>query len=192
MIRRNSRAWLSLRHIRNRANLMSHGVRNVHPTSYIHSSAQVAKDLVTEEFVFVGPGSQIDPGVSIGRYTMLASHVAVVGDDHVTNIPCKPMQFSGRPDQTRTYIGRDVWVGYRAIIRRGVTIGDGAIVGANSVVVQDVAPYAVVAGSPARPRRMRFENLDDRERHSRMLSGPLQSPEFTEPLSAPVEDDHAP
>jgi acetyltransferase-like isoleucine patch superfamily enzyme len=47
-------------------------------------------------------------------------------------------------------IGRDVWVGERACILKGVTIGDGAIVAANSVVSKDVPPYSVVAGNPAK------------------------------------------
>jgi acetyltransferase-like isoleucine patch superfamily enzyme len=47
-------------------------------------------------------------------------------------------------------IGSDVWLGAGAVILPGVTIGNGAVVGANSVVTADVAPYAVVACAPAR------------------------------------------
>jgi acetyltransferase-like isoleucine patch superfamily enzyme len=47
-------------------------------------------------------------------------------------------------------IGRDVWVGERACILKGVTLGDGVIVAANSVVTKDVPPYSVVAGNPAK------------------------------------------
>ena len=56
-----------------------------------------------------------------------------------------------------TFIGNDVWIGYGVFIRRGVTIGDGAIIGAGSVVTKDVAPYAIVAGTPARFIRPRFD-----------------------------------
>jgi maltose O-acetyltransferase len=49
----------------------------------------------------------------------------------------------------RVVIGNDVWVGFNATVLKGVTIGDGAIVGAGAVVVRDVEPYAVVAGNPA-------------------------------------------
>ncbi len=55
-----------------------------------------------------------------------------------------------------TTIGNDVWIGHGAFIKPGVTIGDGAIVGAQSVVTRDVPPYAIVAGSPAIVRRYRF------------------------------------
>lgn len=53
-------------------------------------------------------------------------------------------------------IGNDVWIASRAIILSGVTIGDGAVVGAGSVVARDVPAYAVVAGNPAKIVRMRF------------------------------------
>jgi phosphonate metabolism protein (transferase hexapeptide repeat family) len=53
-------------------------------------------------------------------------------------------------------IGHDVWIGHGAILLPGVTVGDGAVVGAGSVVTRDIAPYAVVAGVPARKIRDRF------------------------------------
>jgi len=55
-----------------------------------------------------------------------------------------------------TEIGNDVWIGLRAIIMPGVRIGDGAVIGAGSIVTKDVAPYAIVAGNPARFIRNRF------------------------------------
>ncbi len=54
-------------------------------------------------------------------------------------------------------VGNDVWIGSDALILPGVTIGDGAIVAASSVVSRDVAPYSIVAGNPAQERRHRFE-----------------------------------
>lgn len=53
-------------------------------------------------------------------------------------------------------VGNDVWIGYESVILSGVTIGDGAIVAARSVVTKDVPPYAIVGGAPARPIRPRF------------------------------------
>jgi virginiamycin A acetyltransferase len=55
-------------------------------------------------------------------------------------------------------IGNDVWIGNGATILAGVTIGDGAVVGTCSVVAADVAPYAIVAGNPARLIRKRFDD----------------------------------
>ena len=53
-------------------------------------------------------------------------------------------------------VGNDVWIGYEAVILAGVTIGDGAIIAARAVVTQDVPPYTIVGGVPARPIRKRF------------------------------------
>ena len=55
-------------------------------------------------------------------------------------------------------IGNDVWIGYEALIMSGVTIGDGAIIGARAVVTKDVPPYTIVAGVPAKPIRRRFND----------------------------------
>lgn len=54
-------------------------------------------------------------------------------------------------------IGNDVWLGAGTVVLRGVTLGDGAVVGAGAVVTRDVPPYTVVAGVPARPLRTRFD-----------------------------------
>lgn len=53
-------------------------------------------------------------------------------------------------------IGNDVWIGYEAVILAGVTVGDGAVIGARAVVTKDVPPYTIVGGVPARPIRRRF------------------------------------
>ena len=60
------------------------------------------------------------------------------------------------PNKGDTRVGNDVWIGYQALIMPGVSIGDGAIVAARSVVTADVAPYTIVGGNPARPLRQRF------------------------------------
>lgn len=54
-------------------------------------------------------------------------------------------------------MGNDVWIGYEAVILAGVTIGDGAVIGARAVVTRDVPPYTIVGGVPAKPIRKRFD-----------------------------------
>ena len=54
-------------------------------------------------------------------------------------------------------VGNDVWIGQKATILPGVHIGDGAIIGACSVVTKDVPPYSVVAGNPAEVKKYRFD-----------------------------------
>lgn len=53
-------------------------------------------------------------------------------------------------------IGNDVWIGYEAVVLAGVTVGDGAIIGARALVTKDVPPYTIVGGVPARIIRRRF------------------------------------
>ncbi len=57
----------------------------------------------------------------------------------------------------RTVIGNDVWIGQEVMIKRGVKIGDGAVIAARSIVTKDVPPYAVVAGAPASIKKLRFD-----------------------------------
>ncbi|HMT15484.1 MAG TPA: DapH/DapD/GlmU-related protein, partial [Aestuariivirga sp.] len=64
--------------------------------------------------------------------------------------------FRARRQAARVVIGHDVWVGHGAIIMPGIAVGHGAVIAAGAVVTRDVAPYAVVAGVPARRLRWRF------------------------------------
>ena len=64
--------------------------------------------------------------------------------------------FRARRQAKAVSIGNDVWIGHGAVIMPGISIGNGAIVGANAVVTRDVPAYAIVAGVPAKPLRRRF------------------------------------
>lgn len=170
--------YLVLRNGRNRVNILRKRLRHVHPTAYVHASAHVAPDLVAAPYVFIGRGCDIAPRVTIGRYTMLAPEVAIVGDDHRWDEPGVPMQFAGRPPQHATTIGDDVWIGHGAVVMRGVTIGDGAIVAARAVVTKDVPAFEVWAGVPAKKIRPRFATEAERAEHEHRIAGPLIAPTF--------------
>ncbi|WP_352643500.1 DapH/DapD/GlmU-related protein [Mesorhizobium sp. M0220] len=67
------------------------------------------------------------------------------------------MRFSGRSARHPVTIGNDVWIGHGAIVLHGVSIASGSVVAAGAVVTKDVAPMAIVGGSPA--RLIRFRNF---------------------------------
>jgi acetyltransferase-like isoleucine patch superfamily enzyme len=60
-------------------------------------------------------------------------------------------------DHETTTIGNDVWMGHQSMVLSGVTVGDGAIIGARAVVAKEVPPYAIVVGNPAKIVRYRFD-----------------------------------
>jgi len=121
--------------------------------------------------------------VSIGRYCSIAHSVLFAEPEHPTEmLSTSTFCYSnGNPGEWQDHlrwrgrtvhrhrmeradawrnisIGNDVWIGARAYIKGGVTLGDGSIVGAGAIVTKDVPPYAVVVGSPARIIRYRFPN----------------------------------
>ena len=93
-------------------------------------------------------------------------HVFLGGNhrvDWVTTYPfANKWGCDDREDCTMTkgdvVIGNDVWVGTRAVIMSGVTIGDGVVVGAHSVVAKDLEPYGIYVGNSARLVRKRFDD----------------------------------
>lgn len=105
--------------------------------------------------------------LTIGRYCSFAHGAKVMlGGEHrsdwVTTYPFSAVdqRFAGIEGHPKSKgdvrIGNDVWVAREALILSGVTIGDGAVIGARAVVSRDVAPYTIVAGNPAVEIRPRF------------------------------------
>ena len=108
----------------------------------------------------------------IGKFCQIAAGVEFVMNDAnhqmnaVSTFPfytlegweMEPPVPSDLPFKGDTVIGNDVWIGQNAVILPGVQIGDGAIIGANSVVGRDVEPYSIVIGNPARMLRKRFDD----------------------------------
>jgi len=104
----------------------------------------------------------------IGKYCSIARGVTIhLGSEHrpdwATTYPFNiywpdGRHIKGHPlSKGDVVIGNDVWVATEALILSGVTIGDGAIIGARAVVSRDVAPYTIVAGNPAKLIRARFD-----------------------------------
>jgi acetyltransferase-like isoleucine patch superfamily enzyme len=99
--------------------------------------------------VFVGTGTVLAAcgQVSIGSETLLAEYVVIRDQDHRTD--CRPIRSAGLL-VSPIRVGRDVWVGAKATILRGATIGDGSVVGAHALVRGDVPPNTLAVGIPAR------------------------------------------
>jgi acetyltransferase-like isoleucine patch superfamily enzyme len=109
--------------------------------------SKVSKDVKAGPYSYIGPNSVIYPHVEIGKYTMLANDVHIIGGDHNYRVPGCPTVLAGRDIIRPTIIGRDVWIGAYSTIMCGVTIGDGAIIAAGSVVTKDVQPYSIWGGT---------------------------------------------
>ena len=114
--------------------------------------------------------------IKTGRFCSIGREIKIVSSAHPTEVfvsthpafyshrynslsyVCKE-KFSGIlmcDDNFSVVAGNDVWIGYRVLIKGGVRIGDGAVIGMGAVVTKDVPPYAVVGGVPARIIKMRF------------------------------------
>lgn len=109
------------------------------------------------EHCYIGSNSIINH-TEIGAYCSIAPGVQIGGMEHSvwkasTNTHLSDECVFGNT----TNIGPDVWIAASSIIKQGVTIGQGAVVGANSFVNKDVPPYAIVVGSPAKIIKYRFD-----------------------------------
>ena len=104
--------------------------------------------------VFVSQHCTISGNVRIGRDTLIAGYVTIIDANHVIDTTDLPVRLQGGRKMP-IHIGDDVWIGAGTVILPGVSIGDHAVVGANSTVTRDVPPNAIVGGSPARLIRMR-------------------------------------
>lgn len=140
----------------------------IHPTSKIEAGSTVINSYM-DRHSFCGYDCSI-VNCNIGSFCSIASGVSIGGVGHPTHFVSTSPVFLSHKDSVkskfarheylprlRTHIGHDVWIGERALIKAGVRIGDGAVVGMGSIVTKDVEPYSIVAGNPAQLVRMRFD-----------------------------------
>lgn len=124
-----------------------------HPSVKLQSGVQLngVKNIQIDENCFIGKSTKItayESNVSIGKNTLIASNCLIINRNHLMK------KDSLIKDQGYVYspikIGNDVWIGSNCTILPGVTIHDGAVIAANSVVNKDVEAYSVVGGVPAK------------------------------------------
>lgn len=105
--------------------------------------------------------------INIGKYCSIAPDVYITDINHnlkrrTTHFMYKYIDFIDKIDELKSNggveIGNDVWIGKSSIILSGITIGDGAVIAAGSIVTKDVEPYSVVAGIPAKLTKKRFND----------------------------------
>jgi acetyltransferase-like isoleucine patch superfamily enzyme len=127
-------------------------------------------------FTYIAPRARAGHA-TIGNFCSIAPEVIIGGGKHPTNFLSTHPAFYSKTrsngsvrtgsitfnttdfdELPATKIGHDVWIGTRAIILDGTSVGNGAIIAANAVVTKNVDAYTVVAGIPARPLRKRFSD----------------------------------
>lgn len=131
------------------------------------------------DYSYVSPDTRVIHA-SIGKFCSIGGECLIgMGTHSLNHISTSPI-FTSRDNATghswtsetdvheykRVTIGNDVWIGQRAVVLGGITIGDGAVIGAGAIVTHDVPPYAIVAGCPARIIRYRFSE----EKISKLLA----------------------
>lgn len=138
-------------------------------TSKVESGSQIVNSTFGRHS-FCGYDCQII-NCDVGSFTSIANNVVIGGAQHPMDwVSMSPVFYEGkdsvktkfsehiRPDALKTKVGNDVWIGQGALIKAGVSIGDGAVVGMGSVVTKNVEPYCIVAGNPAKMIRKRFDD----------------------------------
>jgi len=145
-----------------------------------------AKDtVVIGNNCYIGRNSQIECNITIGKDVLIGNNVAFIGRyDHNYQEIGKPIRFSSQirdSDYTWkeinsiTIVEDDVWIGYGSIILSGVTIQQGSIVGAGSVVTKNIEAYSIYAGSPAKKIANRFDNEEDTLLHKKIYSSSIKT-----------------
>jgi len=163
---------ISLRYLLAKAILKGHfaAVRgsDVHRTAWIGSGAHVTHSKLGR-YTYIGNFTSVIH-TEIGAFCSIASGCIIGGGAHpIDRVSSSPVFYRGRNVLGRnfgdheftsvadTYIGNDVWIGSNCLVKAGVRIRDGAVIGMGSVVTKDVGEYEIWAGNPARMIRRRFD-----------------------------------
>jgi len=109
-----------------------------------------AKNLKIGSYVRINEHVFLQGEITIGNYVMIAPYTAIYTNAHEHSDLAIPMVQQGDTKTQKVIIGNNAWLGRNVVVLPGIKVGEGAIVGANSVVTKDVAPFTVVGGVPAK------------------------------------------
>ena len=107
----------------------------------------------------LGADCRVGPFTVIGDDVVMGPEVVIMTTAHAFEDPGMPIRRQGELPIRPVTIGNDVWIGTRVIIMPGVSLGDGCVIGAGSVVTRDVPAYGIAAGNPARVIRRRGDRF---------------------------------
>jgi maltose O-acetyltransferase len=120
------------------------------PSIRSHNTFFDGRDLEIGDYFSSGKYNYFSGGpIRIGDNVRMANFVMLETTGHYFDDVAQPIRMQGIHEDP-ILIGNDVWIGNRAIILGGVTIGDGSVIGAGAVVTKSTPPYSIVAGNPAR------------------------------------------
>jgi len=139
---------------------------NIPKTSTVLGFTVIDKGSLIGEYTFINRFCEITCA-TIGNYCSIGSGVRIGSGDHDFTLFSTSSAITGHVAKDLTSkpckIGHDVWIGANAFVKRGVTIGNGAVVGAHAVVTKDVPDFSIVVGNPAKVIRYRFtEEIRDK------------------------------
>lgn len=142
----------------------------INSNTVLLEGANIGDEVVIYENVKLGRYSYVMPyttimNTEVGDFCSIGSNCHIAPWEHpIHHITTSPKVYRDiikcpnvySDDTKKVYIGNDVWIGDCAIICGGITIGDGAVIGANAVVTKNVPDFAVVVGAPAVIKKYRF------------------------------------
>lgn len=109
-----------------------------------------AKNIKIGSYCRINENVFLQGKISIGNFVMIAPNVSIYTKTHIYDNTDVPMVKSGETETQQVSIGDDVWVGLNSTILPGISIGEGSIIAAHSLVNKDVEPYSIVGGVPAK------------------------------------------
>jgi maltose O-acetyltransferase len=120
------------------------------------------RDISIDDYSGIGVNCSVRGPLIIGKNVMMGPEVIILTSLHGFDRIDIPMTQQDSSLKKKVIIGNDVWIGTRVIILPGLTIGNGVIIGAGSIVTRDIPDYAIVAGNPAKIVRFRNEQKNEK------------------------------